>query len=132
MAALGKLLRTQEGGLLAFWCPGCDEGHHVRADVGGNPHDGGRWGYNGSVDAPTFTPSVLLQTRKMTAKGEADWKAWCDAGYPKPAPAFDSAPYVCHSFVTNGQIQFLSDCTHALAGKTVPLPEWPGSPDGAE
>jgi hypothetical protein len=30
---------------------------------------------------------------------------------------------VCHSFVTDGKIQFLGDCTHALAGQTVELPE---------
>jgi hypothetical protein len=33
---------------------------------------------------------------------------------------------VCHSFVTDGRIQFLGDCTHALAGQTVDLPEWTG------
>ena len=31
---------------------------------------------------------------------------------------------VCHSFVTDGNIQFLSDCTHSLAGQTVPLEAW--------
>lgn len=34
-------------------------------------------------------------------------------------------PFVCHSFVTDGRIQFLSDCTHSLAGQTVDLPEMP-------
>lgn len=29
--------------------------------------------------------------------------------------------FVCHSFVFDGEIRFLGDCTHALAGKTVPL-----------
>ena len=28
---------------------------------------------------------------------------------------------VCHTFVRNGQIQFLNDCTHVLAGQTVPM-----------
>jgi hypothetical protein len=32
---------------------------------------------------------------------------------------------VCHSFVTEGRIEFLSDSTHELAGQTVPIPEWP-------
>lgn len=32
----------------------------------------------------------------------------------------------CHSFVVDGQMQFLGDCTHALAGQTVPIPEWHG------
>jgi hypothetical protein len=30
---------------------------------------------------------------------------------------------VCHSWVTNGRIQFLSDCTHSLKDQTVELPE---------
>jgi hypothetical protein len=30
----------------------------------------------------------------------------------------------CHSYVTNGRIQFLSDCHHSLAGQTVELPDW--------
>lgn len=32
---------------------------------------------------------------------------------------------VCHSFVRAGKIEFLGDCTHALKGQTVPLPDWP-------
>lgn len=32
-------------------------------------------------------------------------------------------PHVCHSFVRDGRIEFLSDCTHALAGQTVELSE---------
>jgi hypothetical protein len=36
-------------------------------------------------------------------------------------------PTVCHSYVTDGKIRFLDDCTHELAGKTVELedvPDW--------
>lgn len=29
----------------------------------------------------------------------------------------------CHSFVREGRIQFLGDCTHKLAGQTVDLPD---------
>jgi len=32
---------------------------------------------------------------------------------------------ICHSFIRDGKIQFLGDCTHALAGQTVDLPELP-------
>jgi len=28
---------------------------------------------------------------------------------------------ICHSFVRDGKIQFLSDCTHALSGQTIDL-----------
>jgi hypothetical protein len=56
------------------------------------------WTFNGSFERPTFTPSVLV-----TRGGD---------------PA-----YRCHSYVTDGRIAFLSDCSHALAGRTVDLPE---------
>jgi hypothetical protein len=65
--------------------------------VRGNTHP--VWGWNGSVDAPTFTPSILIHYQG------------------------GDNPMVCHSFVTDGRIQFLGDCTHALAGQTVELPE---------
>jgi len=28
---------------------------------------------------------------------------------------------ICHSFITEGRIQFLTDCTHKLAGQTVDM-----------
>jgi len=31
---------------------------------------------------------------------------------------------LCHSFITNGYIRFLNDCTHELAGETIEIPEW--------
>jgi hypothetical protein len=56
------------------------------------------WTWNGDRIRPTLTPSILVS---------------------------DSAGARCHSYVTDGQIQFLGDCTHALAGQTVPIPDWP-------
>lgn len=99
---LSSKLRAVEGGGLMFWCPGCDGAHMVRVGEGSGP----RWGYNGNPDAPTFTPSVLV-----TYNGP-------DAGQGGAPPA------ICHSFVTDGRIQFLSDCSHALAGQTVDLPDF--------
>lgn len=37
---------------------------------------------------------------------------------------------VCHSFIKDGKIQFLGDCTHALANQTVDLPDWEQDPPG--
>ena len=51
------------------------------------------WSFNGDMVSPTISPSILA-TGQMR----------------------------CHSFVENGEIRFLSDCDHSLAGKTVPLP----------
>lgn len=100
MEVLSKLLRAGQGGYILFWCPGCDGPHGLQVGEGPGP----RWGYNWTPDQPTFTPSVLV-----TYDGR-------DADTPGGLPS------VCHSFVTDGRIQFLSDCTHALAGQTVDLP----------
>jgi len=43
------------------------------------------------------------------------------------APTFSPSINIvghCHYFIRAGQIQFCQDSTHALAGKTVPLPEF--------
>jgi hypothetical protein len=121
MGAIGKFLRNQQGGQLAFWCPGCDEAHAVKVE--GKP----RWEYNGKPDCPTFSPSILVRGRDFTLSGQTSYDAWCAAGFPKPAPQFEAADTCCHSFVTDGRIQFLSDCTHALAGRVVDLPPFPGN-----
>ena len=57
----------------------------------------GGWVFNGDYNNPTLTPSVLVTA--------------------------EPTPYRCHSFVTNGKIQFLSDCSHELAEQMVELPE---------
>lgn len=120
MSAISKVLREAEGGILMFHCPGCKEIHQIQIGAGPGP----RWGYNGNPDKPTFTPSVLVTGVKFTEKGEADFDAWHDAGCPdRNGEPFESQPMRCHSFVTDGRIQFLSDCTHELVGQTVNLPE---------
>lgn len=124
MAALSKKLRRVEGGRIAFWCPGCEETHVIRVSA----PDGHNWTFDGNIEAPTFGPSILVTGGDFTAKGRADYEAWCAAGYPKLDGSdrkFESRPTVCHSFIRAGQIQFLPDSTHALAGKMVPLPDFP-------
>lgn len=86
-----------------FWCPGCDGPHAL-----GIKPPGPVWIWNGSDAAPTFTPSVL------SSYNGAD------------ADMADGIPSICHSFVTDGKIQFLPDSTHHLAGNTVDLPDWEG------
>lgn len=77
----------------AFECPGCGILHAP-------PVTGPRaWGFNHDLLRPTLTPSLLVR--------------WTEGP--------EHTPRVCHSHVRDGQIEFLSDCTHALAGKTVPL-----------
>ncbi|MGB1215386.1 MAG: DUF6527 family protein [Pikeienuella sp.] len=118
MAAFGTKLRQMEGGALAFWCPGCNSAHMIRTGAGSGP----RWSFNGNGNAPTFAPSVLLKTGHHVSghTGEC-WCTWEDED-GKPS-GFECT--ICHSFVRDGQIQFLNDCTHKLAGQTVPLPDFP-------
>jgi len=59
------------------------------------------WRFNGDYEKPTIEPSILVQ-----------WEE---------GVMFQKMR--CHSFIRNGDIQFLTDCTHELAGKTVPLPD---------
>ncbi len=104
MSALGKKLRRLEGGRIAFWCPGCKCAHQVRInpDVGSGPV----WMWNQCTDAVTLEPSVHVNP---------------------PGPYHRSNVVVCHSFVREGRIQFLTDSTHPLKGQTVPLPDFPAS-----
>ena len=102
-----------------FQCPGCKDWHEVTVKCS---YPGPKWGFNGDMNAPTFTPS-LLATSGHYCPGANNLECWCtfEERYQKPKP-MEAGCYICHSFITNGQIQFLSDCTHELAGQTVPLP----------
>ena len=121
MSQLSKKLRDTTDNGLMFWCPGCQSSHRIQHGAGAGP----RWGWNGDVERPTFTPSVLVTWRDFTDAGEIAYDAWVEAGCPKPAPPFEGQDKVCHSFVRDGRIEFLGDCTHALAGQTVDLADWP-------
>lgn len=112
-----------DNGNVSFKCPGCRLSHVL--PIEGN---GTTWQFNGDVDKPTLSPSIL-------ARGgccyEPDWHQHekrydpdgdgCDKGNPDEDGI--SMCHVCHSFVRDGMIEFLGDCTHALAGKTVELSE---------
>jgi hypothetical protein len=96
------------GGYHAIWCPACEELHEFAVD---RPfHNGHRWTFDGNVQAPTFQPSMNIRV----------------GPYPdgsKRAGQMD----VCHFFLHGGRLQYLGDCTHALKGQTVDLPDLPQS-----
>jgi len=88
--------------VLWYWCPAPMPGRldgacglH-RLQISG-ARSGGIWIFDGNVQAPTIEGSVLT---RIDIAGEH---------------------HICHSFIRNGQIEFLTDCTHELAGKTVPM-----------
>ncbi len=80
-----------------FDCPGCDMLHMYC--TGHAPGDNGPcWDFNGNLESPTFKPSLLYNVNRSNP----------------------TVP-LCHLYMTDGKIQFLSDCTHSLAGKTVEM-----------
>jgi hypothetical protein len=89
-----RVARYEKEDYVNFDCPGCGQ-FHVLPIKGPNA-----WGFNGNYDRPTLTPSILAN------RGRANPTA-----------------HICHSYVTDGRIQFLGDCTHELANQTVDLPE---------
>ncbi len=95
----------------SIYCKGCNQTHDIPTVGPDRP----LWGTNDNKDQPTFTPSLLVRTGKYV---DPDYQEDPDM----LATGFGSR--VCHSFITNGNIQYLSDCTHALAGQTIPLPEY--------
>ncbi len=101
-----------EGNRVHIWCPACNKAHGLHVGLDG-------WTFNDDLERPTFTPSLKATYRHPTGYSNDN-----------PAPLGYDGPYsdeVCHSFITDGRIQFLTDSTHSLAGQTVDLPEWPYS-----
>ena len=100
-SAGGGTRRTEMG----VWCQGCNCTHTIKTK------GAGAWGRNGDVEKPMFTPSVLV-TWPANPDASEEFKEWRTARS-------------CHTFITDGRVQFLGDCTHGLAGQTLDLPDLP-------
>lgn len=85
----------EKGAMVWIWCPGCKEAHALEVEN----KTKACWDWNGSEERPTFSPSLLAAIRGPRGH--------------------------CHSFIKEGKIQFLGDCTHELRSQTVDLPELP-------
>jgi hypothetical protein len=107
-----------------FRCPGCGDVHSVRTAIPPlRPGVGGVWQWNGSIDKPTFSPSLLVTSGHYCAGHQGD-NCWCSYNREHPDNPAPFACYRCHSYVKDGAIEFLGDCSHTLAGQTVEIPEW--------
>lgn len=101
MAKVHKFSDDQFG----ITCLACGCGHELKG-----------WQFNGDLESPTFSPSLLVTGKKMPTQDEAD-RIMADE-------KIELSDMVCHSFIRNGNIEYLSDCTHEYAGKTVKLNEF--------
>lgn len=108
MGQINKKFRSLSGGNVGHYCLGCQCMHIIYCGSP-NPANGARWQFNKKFDLPTFEPSILIT---------ADF------------PPEDGGPEMCHYFIANGRIQYLGDCTHVYAGKTIELPEFPAGYGG--
>lgn len=88
------------------WCPAC-EGMHV-ITVGGPPEKP-NWSFDGNLNSPTFSPSVNIRWGNKVPGQEGRHRVGGQ----------------CHYFIRAGHIEYCGDCTHALAGKVVELPDLP-------
>lgn len=92
----------------AHWCPGCRERHLF--NITRPLHNGAMWSWNGSSDTPSFMPSMNIKV----------------GPYEDPDHPEDYEPQrVCHYHLTDGVITYCADTTHALAGQSVQLPDYP-------
>jgi len=77
---------------LYFYCPGCECDHMIV--IAGDRTKTPVWDFNGDMNLPTVSPSILVSDEKGT---------------------------MCHFYINHGQIQYLSDCRHRLAGSNVEM-----------
>lgn len=105
---VSRVLVVADGSHYGFFCAACDSPHIIPTGPGQQG-----WHFDGNLAQPTFSPSILVRSGSAVEPNFAD-----EPGDP---------PRVCHSFVRGGQIQYLSDCDHHLAGQTVPLADWPAT-----
>lgn len=77
-----------------YYCEGCKEEHAFGIKSDGY---GGHHEFNLDLDNPTVSPSLLQNF---------------------------IPDRICHSYIINGQIQYLDDCWHELKGKTITLSDY--------
>ena len=92
-------------GYIITGCPGCGGNHFLRTSI--NPYSGKdsgvqpMWDFNGNLENPTFSPSVLRKGGILNPDG--------------------TKTHRCHFYLRGGIFEFLSDCTHHLAGQKISL-----------
>ena len=90
--------------IVVFHCPACGSAHRVRVDPTTGKGGAGILAWNLSMDKPTFYPTLMVYSVHRTHR--------------------------CHSIIRGGMITFLADCSHALAGQIIEIPDWVSAAGG--
>jgi len=119
---VSKVLRNKDDSCWSFFCPGCEVTH--------NFYDS--WVFNGDLERPTVEPSIKVEYCRypLVDPTTGDFARGADGEYilDEHRMLRGAKKMTCHSFIRDGMIRFLADCTHGLAGKTVPLLDVPDDP----
>lgn len=105
----------QKGVYIIPECPGC-KGIHFINTSGAN--SGPVWTFNGNLEKPTFRASLLVRSGKYVGSLSTEERERLAND-----PDYAEFNILCHSFITNGTIEFCNDSSHSLSGKAVELPE---------
>lgn len=106
---VSNCLRKTESGYM-HWCPACDEMHPLPST----------WNFNGNIEKPSFTPSFKHSGVQIEKDANGKWTGeWTKDSNGEPVK------FVCHYILTDGILHFCADCTHSMAGKSVPLAALP-------
>ncbi len=95
---LGEKLYRLDKTMLEWYCPGCEMMHPARIVKEAGQAS---WTWDGSEEKPTFHPSFVVKYTRHDKN------------------------VLCHSFVIEGRIRYLTDSTHGLSGQIVDLPDVP-------
>jgi hypothetical protein len=84
-----------------FVCPGCNEWHGIWTTKINRQN--AIWYFNGDFEKPTVIPSLNIKIDFTD---------------------HNTKTRICHSIITDGKIEYLTNCTHFLVGQTVEIPEF--------
>lgn len=85
----------EEATHVILYMPGPIPDRVIPVQLRGTRAGTGNWSWNGDTEKPTLKPSIKTRMPPV-----------CEC---------------CHTLVNDGRVQFLTDCTHDLAGQTLDL-----------
>jgi hypothetical protein len=85
--------------------PGPFMNRFIPVQIKGTRAGTGNWTWNGDTEKPTLRPSIATWTPAIPRKGDLP-----------PLPEIR-----CHTWITDGKVIFLDDCTHEFKGQTLDM-----------